>query len=49
MERIHLGHVRIPDLGLHRLHRRYLAEGSGLVKHPYFNLGAFQFRTWWLS
>ena len=22
---------------------------QGLVKHPYFNLGAFQFRTWWLS
>jgi peptide/nickel transport system substrate-binding protein len=22
---------------------------QGLVEHPYFNLGAFQFRTWWLN
>lgn len=22
---------------------------GGLVEHPYFNLGAFQFRTWWLG
>jgi peptide/nickel transport system substrate-binding protein len=21
----------------------------GIVEHPYFNLGAFQFRTWWLN
>ena len=22
---------------------------GGLIEHPYFNLGAFQFRTWWLN